>query len=245
MLTIKICIYFVISCLVVLNVNSCAPTSQLTKAEITQLLAKHPESWTSQQCDSIIRSYTSSNIPGYDASNPYQSTLGNKVYIKAAPFNRHVICATVRKEAFQKRFSTQKFRQRLKEDLESFTNFTIDPQNGKITGKPKTAASVDEFTFLVYFENITDPHRTIEVYKAEEGFFLEHKNGDFSRVKEISGSDIGNYFTLWGDLNAMITFSAFTDDGKRFSLNEGNIGEYRLVFNGLQEKSIVLRWGHF
>ena len=131
----------------------------------------------------------------------------------------------------------------MKTELESFTNYTLDEQSGKMIKKGQGAENfLNEYTLAIYFLNISDPYRTTHVYMAEEGFFLERKDEKFLRVKDMSGTDSDVFFTLHNDLHTIVTFSAYTDDGERLEFNENTMSQFKLVFTSFQKEPIILEW---
>jgi len=73
-------------------------------------------------------------------------------------------------------------------------------------------------------------------------FFLENLKGEFSRVTEVTGLFVEDYFQLDGYLEAVITYSLFSSSGKRI-FNSNTLNEsYKLIFNGLQKEPIIIRW---
>jgi hypothetical protein len=227
----------------ILLATSCAthPLQKISHKERSRILSKPTETWKIEECEAIINTFSTANSD-WDIEHPVDHSLyGMTISIKATPFTRDVVRAIVRKEAIERRFSVEKFRERLKEELESFTNYSLDAQTGEIIPKPRNAKNyLNEYIFKIYFVNVSDPYRTIEVYRAEEGFFLERDDGKFTRVSEISGID--TFFRLTDDLYTMVTFSAFTDDGERLEFNERTMPRFKLVFTSLQKKPIELEW---
>ncbi len=69
--------------------------------------------------------------------------------------------------------------------------------------------------FKIYFENISDPYQPIFLEDGYSYFFLENAKGEFSRVTEVTGLFVEDYFQLDGYLDAIITFSPFSAGGKR------------------------------
>ena len=222
---------------------ACTPPSlrKMSAQQVAQILAKPTETWSIDDCEAIINRYSVANAK-WDPDGPVDNSLyGKKIYIAAIPFTRDVVRAIVRKEAIQRRFGVQKLRERLKTELESFTNYTLDEETGEVIPKPEDAENrLDEYTFKIYFANVSDPYRTVQVFRAEEGFFLERDDGKFTRVIDTSG--IEAFFTLTDDLYTMVTFSAFTDDGERLEFNEKTMHRFKLVFAGLQRKTVELKW---
>ena len=235
-------IIFVLLQLVIL---ACAAPENISKKELTDLLSKPAEIWNFEECLAIINRYSTANLRLDFEITRSTSSFGKNIFIRATPFTKEVLQALVKKEAIQRRFTIRQFRERLKQQIEYFTNYSVDEGTGKIIEKPPDAENrVNEYTFEIYFLNITDPYRTIRAYLAEEGFFLEREDGKFTRVIGMTGTDDEAYFVLFSDLFAMVTFSAFTDDGERLVFNEDTMNQFRLVFTSLQNEPIVLDWKH-
>lgn len=235
----------IILLLIQLVILTCAAPENLSKKELTDLFSKPAETWSFEDCLAIIDKYSTANLSLDFQISRGSSAYGKDIFIRATPFTKEVIKAIVRKESIQRRFSVKEFRKRLKQELEDFTNYSLDEQSGLVIAKPPDAENrIDEYTFEIYFLNTTDPYRTIRVYMAEEGFFLEKEDGKFTRVVGISGTDQEAYFVLYSDLYTMVTFSAFTDNGERLDFNETNMPQFRLVFTSLQREPIELDWKH-
>jgi hypothetical protein len=224
---------------------SCAtplPARKVSKTSLDDALSKSPEIWTVHECEKVISYFTAYNQKGYNQKRSDYSIRTEDVFIKATALNRHVIAARTRKESLNRRLSSSELRERLKVELEDYTNFTLHPDSGEIVPKSVPQDSLlKEYSFLLYFENISLPHRNIEVYRAEEGFFLENEKGEFTRATDFWGLEIEENFVLLTDLKATITFSATTDGGKEFVLNEENLKNHKLVFNGLQSDPIIVK----
>ena len=81
-----------------------------------------------------------------------------------------------------------------------------------------------------------------EHQSLEEAVFLEDASDRFTRVVAVGGRDYDEYFVLHGELSLELTFSQFTDQGELFTLDDRNLPEYRLLFNGLQRKPVQVVW---
>ncbi len=207
-------------------------------------MSKPPQEWTLNECDAIIQKYTAFNKKGYQQKySPYSSTDA-EIFIEARPLIKPFIQAMVRKEAINKRWSEGAYLESLQDYLETYTNWTLKEGTGEVIAKEAVGGSLlDEYSFMVRFENLSSPYRTIEVDGAYEGFFLENRKGEFTRVIGIAGHDVDEYyFVLMNDLNAILTFAARTDSVKRVEFNEDTYRSFWLVFNGLQSRSIFVRW---
>ena len=223
---------------ILLNIllSACSTTKVVNNKQIN-LLSKDASTWTIDQCYSIIDFYSVDNTGG----DIYQAKLLNqKVYVKALLLNINSIKALSRKEVIEKRLENNDYYNILNNYLNEFLNLKYDKSVGKII-------DIDEsftkgYTFKVYFENISDPYEPIFLPDGYSYFFLENLNGEFSRVTEVSGLYVEDYFQLDGYLNATITFSPFSAGGKRLFNNKVLNESYRLIFNGLQKSPIALRW---
>lgn len=234
-------------CLLPLVLNGCleliSPGQKPAKRNIEIILGSSPESWTVAQCEAVVKKFTAFNKKGYQSKISDYSIRTEDVYIKVTPLNEAVIAARIRKDAINKRWPLKAYRERLKVELEDYTNFTLDVDTGKIKSKQVPADSLlKEFSFLVHFENISLPFRNIEVYKAHEGFFLEDASGKYSRVIDFWGSEVEENFVLVSDLKGTITFSALTDDGEELQFDQDTMKGCQLVFNGLQTKPVIVKW---
>ena len=236
---------YIILLLIYLVILTCASPKKISKNELTDLISIPVEAWSFKDCLAIIDRYSTANLRLDFEISRGSSSYGKEIFIRATPFTKEVIKAIVKKETIQRRFSSKEFRKRLKQELEYFTNYSLDEQSGKVIEKtPDAENRVDEYTFKVYFLNVTDPNRTVHAYMAEEGFFLEREDKKFTRVIGMTGTDQEAYFTLYSDLHTMITFSAFTDYGERLGFDESNMYQYKLVFTSLQNEPIKLDWKH-
>ena len=228
-----------------LIIMACAAPQRISNRGLSELLIKPAEIWNFEECLAIINRYSTANLSLDFEISRVSNSYDKNIYIRATPFTKEVIKAIVKKEAIQLRFTVQKFRKRLKQELEYFTNYSLDEQTGRVIAKPAEAENrIDEYTFDIYFLNTTDPYRTIRAYLAEEGFFLEREDGKYTRVINMTGTDQEAYFTLYSDLHTMVTFSAFTDSGERLEFNEHTMNQFKLVFTSLQIEPIVLNWKH-
>lgn len=227
--------------LIYLIIATCTAKRSIRKKDVTHVLSKPVETWSFEECKEIIDRYSVANLKVDFEYRSDHSAIGRDIFIKATPFTREVIKAIVRKESIQRRFSVQEFRKRLKTELEDFTNYSLDEKSGKVINKLQDAENLlNEYTFNIYFLNMSDPYRTIQVYMAQEGFFLERDDGKFTRVMDMAGTDA--MFTLDIDLYTMVTFSAFTDDGERIEFDENNMHQFKLIFTSFYKRPIKLEW---
>ena len=225
--------------LVFIIYSSCVPAKRLSPKREPDFLSKTPQNWTYEECQAVLKKYIAYNKKGYNQKYSQYSLNTEDVFVEVTPLNKPVISALMRRDAINKRLSVPEYRERLKDYLKAYTNWTLN-KKGEIIAK--TTELLDDYSFLVYFENISTPHRTIEEDDAYDGFFLENKKGKFSRVTEISGRDADEYFVLVSDLKVTVTFSSKTDQNKKLNFNEKTYKDFKLIFNGLQSKPIIVQW---
>jgi hypothetical protein len=221
---------------------NCSTTKNISPKKLNKILKTNSEEWTRQDCESVIKGFTQSNLINYEQNIVSLSYLSKKVFIKATPLNLNVIQAKARREAIDRRLNKEQYYQILIEKLEFFTNLSLNTETGELLSPDLQDDIKKEFSFDVYFENISDPHQVIELEGAYDGFFLENKDGNFGRVVGITGYFADEYFILDGTLQVTITFSCIDDKGKDLFPSGEEIKEYSLVFNGLESKPIVMKW---
>ncbi len=229
---------FLLSCIFI-TFSACVPAKRLTPKKETDFLSKAPQNWTYQECQAVFKKYIAYNKKGYNQKYWQYPPNTEDVFVEVTPLNKHVISAQMRRDAINRRLSVSEYHLRLKDYLEAYTNWTLNEQ-GEIIAK--TTGLIDDYSFLVYFENVSSPHRTIEEDGAYDGFFLENKKGEFGRVTEISGRDADEYFVLVSDLKVTISFSSKTHDEKELNFNENTYKDFKLIFNGLQTRPIMVEW---
>lgn len=214
----------------------CSTTKILNSKQIN-FLSKDAAGWTLEQCHTLIDFYSIDNSGG----DIYQAKLMNQnVYVRALLLNVNSIMALSRKEVIEKRLDTNEYYNILNTYLSEFLNMNYDISKGKIID---TSEGFNRgYTFKIYFENISDPYEPIFLPDGYSYFFLENLDGVYSRVSEVSGLYVEDYFQLDGYLNAIITFSPFSDAGRRLFKNKVLNESYRLVLNGLQRNPIILKW---
>lgn len=224
---------------------SCTSSNVITPAKFNKITAKSVSEWTYQDCEDVITKYTSYNKKGYADKYINVNSNGEKVYITAYPLNENVIQAKVRREAIVRRYSEENYKNRLKEELEYYTNKTVNMNDGGIILKegPERFQN-DKLSFEVVFENISEPREPIEIEYASDGFFLENANGDFTRAVDMSGYYVEDYFVLIDKLKAVITFSVYDDKGKNIFYGDNINKGYRLVFNGFQPEPVLVEWAN-
>ena len=223
---------------------SCTSLKVITPEKFTKIVSKPVELWSYEDCDNIILKYTSFNKKGYENKFVNVTNNGERVYIMATPLNEYVILAKIKKESIIRRYSENDYKKRLKEELEFYTNKTLNLSDGSIILKGGLEKFYqDKISFDITFENISEPREPIEIEYASEGFFLENSTGDFARVVDVSGYYVDDYFVLIDKLKMVVTFSIYDDNGKSL-FNDTNSGKgHKLVFNGIQPEPILVEWG--
>lgn len=230
----KIILGFVLT---VLFSFGCVPAKYVNQKNILPITLKSAEYWTLKECNQVIEYYTITSINENLFSNlPFNQS----VLIRAIPFNKNTVIALARKEVIEKRLPEDDFIPILNYYLETFTSFTYDTNLNKIVEQDSNYSK--GYSFKVYLENISNPFEPIFLEDGYSYFFLENMEGSFSRVTEVTGLYAEDYIQLDGYLNVIITFSPFAADGKRLFENKDLNETYQLVFNGLQEDPIVLKW---
>jgi hypothetical protein len=236
--------FFILILILPLIIQNCSSSHKISSKKLNKILSKNTENWTRSDCETIISAYTKSNLGNNIQNITSLSYSSKKVFIKVVPLNLVVLQAKTGIAKFDRRLDEDRYRTQLKEKLEFYTNLTLDIQTGKIKPRELPADYQKEFTFEVYFENISNPHQVIEVDGAYEGFFLENENNQFGRVVGISGYFADEYFILDGSLRVNVTFSCIDDKGKDI-FTDPEMKAFSLVFNGLDSKPIVIHWNFY
>ncbi len=221
----------------ILILQSCVTVNLVKKSSIEPILSKDVVDWSLDECNTVLDFYGIDNVT-YKPLN--LEPIKQKVLIKVLPLNTITVQAIAKKETIEKRLTNEDYYSILKTYLDRYTSYTYDSLKNEIV-----VADTDftnGYSFKMYFENTSDPYEPIFLEDGYSYFFLENMNGDFSRVMNVSGLFVEQYFQLDDYLNAIIKFSPFSDNGKRL-FNSKDLNEnYRLVFNGLQKDSIVIEW---
>ena len=219
---------------VFLFVSSCSTVNNVYKRNIVKILPKEAITWDLAECNKILNFYTSHNsVNGI-------GTVNQTVSIDALLLNKTSIKAIARKEVIEKRLDPNDYYSILNEYLMEFTSFSYNFSTGEIIESDSNFTK--GYTFKIFFENISDPYQPIFLEDGYSYFFLENMDGEFSRVTQVTGLYVEDYFQLDGYLDAIITFSPFSTIGKRL-FEEKNLNEsYKLVFNGLLEEPISIKW---
>ncbi|MCB0753541.1 MAG: hypothetical protein KDC52_18865 [Ignavibacteriae bacterium] len=227
--------YFLLALIFLLT--SCITPTYVNQKEIIKILPKDAVSWNLEECNEILDFYTTDNLP----KNLFQKApINQKVYIKILLLNKSTVKAMSRKEMIEKRLDEEDYYTILKNYLKVFTSLKFDESRNEIIEADSNFTN--GYAFKIYFENISDPYEPIFLEDGYSYFFLENMKGDFSRVTNVTGLFVEDYFQLDGYLTAILNFSPFAENGKRIfeakDLNES----YKLVFNGLQLDPIVIQW---
>jgi hypothetical protein len=216
---------------------NCTSTTYLNNKKIVEILPKAAVIWSLDDCNKILDFYTADN----STNQIFQSSpINKKVYIKALLLNKASVKALARKEVIEKRLDDKEFYSVLETYLKEFTSLTYNDSSKKIIEADSSFAK--GYSFNIHFENISNPYEPIFLEDGYSYFFLENMTGEFSRVTEVSGLFVEDYFQLDDYLDAIITFSPFSTIGKRL-FDEKDLNEsYKLVFNGLRNDSISVQW---
>jgi len=220
-----------------LFLSSCTTTKYVEKKNLVKIIPKDAASWDIDDCNKVLNFYTIENI----TNRIFQpAPINQKILIKALLLNEFTVKAMSRKEVIEKRLKTEDYYSILENYLSEFTSLKYDKaRNEIIEAEPDFSKG---YCFKIYFENISDPYQPIFLEDGYSYFFLENKNGEFSRVTDVTGLFVEDYFQLDGYLDAIITFSPFSNSGKRLFETKDLNESYRIVFNGLQNDSIVIQW---
>jgi hypothetical protein len=222
--------------LLLIFLQSCVTINYVEKKSIEPILIKNPIDWDLDECNKILDFYSINNMK-FGLTNV---NFKPKVFIKAIPYNKITVQAITKKEIIEKRLDTEDYYTVLKFYLEKYTSFTYDSVKTEIVDADSNFNS--GYSFNIHFENISDPYTPIFLEDGYSYFFLENMNGDFSRVINVSGYFVEDYFQLDNYLNANIKFSPFSSNGKRLFSSKDLNENYKLVFNGLENYSINLQW---
>lgn len=228
--------------LVIIIIAACRPVKKVTKVDINEILLKPSSEWTVEECDEIINYSSCSNVGGYWNSDIAMTFSSYDVFINAVLLDVTSIQAIVRKEAILKRVSDKDYMDRLRFDIENYTNYTYDTAAGHVVEKNISEDSLKGLSFKIKFINATDPYHPIDVEDGYEYFFLENTKGDFARVIEISGDYADSHFFLTDYISVNVTFSRTTDGGKILFKDDNFDQGFRLVFNALDSNPIVIDW---
>lgn len=215
----------------------CSATNYVYKNRIAKILPYDANSWTLDECNKILKFYTSDNSTNQIFKS---SPVNQKVIIKALLLNKTSIKAMARKEVIEKRLDKEEFYIILDNYLQEFTSLKYNYETGKIIEADTNF--INGYSFKIYFENISQPYQPIFLEDGYSYFFLENMKGEFSRVTKVTGLFVEDYFQLDGYLDAIITFSPFSTNGKLLFADKDLNESYVLVFNGLQDDPIGIKW---
>lgn len=215
---------------------NCASINLAYKKVINKIVEKDAAIWTLDECEKIIKFYQNDNI----TNKIFNSGPGKlKIFIKAMPLNITTVKAMSRKEVINKRLKEAEFYDIFDNYLRQFTSFMYDANSNRIIEADSNFSK--GYTFKFFFENISDPYEPIFLEDGYSYFFLENTAGEFSRVTEVTGLFVEDYFQLDGYLDAVVTFSPFSASGKRLFIEKDLNESYNLVFNGIQTESIYIK----
>jgi len=195
---------------------------------------KDATKWNLAECNEILDFYTTDNF-----SDPTIKTV-QKVYIKVLMLNKTSIKALARKEVIERRLQENDFYNILETYLREFTSLTYNNKRNEIIEVDPNYSN--GYSFKIFFENISNPYERIFLQNGYSYFFLENMNGDFSRVINVTGRFVEDYFQLDDYLYTNIRFSPFATNNKRLFDSKDLNESYKLVFNGLQMEPIVIKW---
>jgi hypothetical protein len=229
---------FLLSILIIsFTLISCSSINYVNKKIVADIFPKDAVGWSLEECNKILNFYTADN----QTNQIFQKApLNQKVFVKALLLNKTSIKAMSRKEVIEKRLKPEEYYDILANYLTQFTSLKYDKKRNEIIEADPNFTK--GYYFKIYFENVSDPYQPIFLEDGYSYFFLENAKGEFSRVTEVTGLFVEDYFQLDGYLDAIITFSPFSSNGKRMFETKDLNESYRLVFNGLQDDSIVIQW---
>lgn len=222
--------------LFVVFLSACTSSIYVRKNTLTSLVNGNPLEWDLVRCNKILEFYTIENRVNKIFS---KGEINKRIYIKAIPLNINTVKALSRKEIIEKRLKNEEYYGILSFYLKEFTDLRLDPKTSKII---EINDSSRGYSFKVYFENITSPYSPIYLEDGYSYFFLENSNGDFSRVNNVSGLFVDDFFRVDDFLDAIITFAPTNDEGKKLFSSSNLEESYTLVFNGLEKEPLRLSW---
>jgi len=223
--------------LLTILLNNCSPVKYVNNKQIVKIFPRNGIDWSLEECNQIIDFYSTNISP----NQLFNSKPNNqKVFIKTLLLNKNSIQAMSKKEIIEKRLNKEDYYKILDSYLREFTSLTYSKSREQIIEADSNFSK--GYSFKIYFENTSDPFEPIFLEDGYSYFFLENMNGEFSRVTEVTGLFVEDYFQLDGYLDVIVTFSPFSTIGRRL-FEEKNLNEsYRLVFNGLQKEPIIVQW---
>ncbi|MEE9430131.1 MAG: hypothetical protein V3V16_03760 [Melioribacteraceae bacterium] len=216
--------------------SGCYARKYVDRKSISPLLKKNASEWSLDECDKIIDHYKSSTLVNGVLNSPPKTDVKIDVLL----LNKNTIQALVRKEIIEKRLDSEDYKNNLKIYLEEFTSFTLDTNSLKIITADTNFTS--GISFRLYLENITEPYRPIFLEDGYSYFFLENTDAKFSRIIDVTGLYVEDYIQLDGYLNVVVTFSPFASDGSMLFQTNNLDEDYKIIFNGLQKKPIIIEW---
>lgn len=223
--------------LFIIILTSCSTVKYVDTKILENYYRNNPLTWSLKECNSILDFYTSDNMINLVFN---KGPINPDVIIKALLLNSTSLKALSRKEMIEKRLDEKDYYQILNTYLTEFTSLKYDESQNKIVEADSNFNK--GYSFKMYFENITDPFRPILLEDGYSYFFLENLSGEFSRVTAVTGLFVEEYFQLDGYLDAIITFSPFSNNGKKLFDSKDLNESYMLVFNGLKDEPIIIYW---
>ena len=221
-----------------LFIFSCTSVKQVSRANLDKLTPNPYYEWSLEDCNVIITFHTLSN-----KVSPLVSEISSDdVIVTALPMNDLVLRAISRREAILKRLPDDECKQLLKYYFELYTNHEYIPETDQVIEKSLPEDSLKGLSFQLSFRNNTDPYHPVILDSGYEYFFLENSSGEFARVVEISGIYAETDFYLADYLELIITFNSKSEQNKLLFQNILSLNNYKLVFNGLEEDPIILKW---
>lgn len=224
------------------TVISCARIEKISKTDFEGLLDKTPLQWSLSECNRLINLYTFSNYDNFGNESIGFKIVSTGIKISAVYLNKISLAAISRKEAILQRLTDKDFRLLLKDNLEEYTTYTLDENNRIVKNPLMHKDSSNGISFNLYFKNLTEPYRAIELENGYSYFFLENPEGRFGRVVSITGTYADYNIVINDFLRVTVTFSEYDDDGKKLYDDTEKIDSLALIFNALEDKPIKLIW---
>lgn len=223
-------------------ITSCTDVAKFPRKDFIALSQSDPVSWTIDDCDKIIGLFSFSNFDFF-----WNDVMGLKlgstdIKITAVLLNKLSLAAISRKEALLQRLPEKDFYSNLKFNLEDYTRFTLDKNNKIVENASLPKDSSKGISFNLYFKNLTEPYRSVELENGYNYFFLENPEGKYSRVIGIRGTYVDYNFILSDYLRVTITYSEFDDEGEKLFEDSDNINDVTLIFNAIAKEPVILKW---
>lgn len=238
----KSLIHFLLSCVVILLLHSCT-AQKVINIDYSDTIFKPFYKWTLEECSAVYNQFTISNAKSYITGSGIVTSQDVDLYAEVTYYSPEVLKAKSREEGILKRLPDNRIKELYAENLSLYTNYKYDINKDSIYADPEfTRDSLKGNTFKFHFENRTDPYEMIAVKDGYEYFFLENKEGRFSRVIEISGLFAERDIYISGNLDVELTFSAFDDNGKILFLDNSIFEGFNIIINKLLDEPVVINW---